>query len=301
MQNVDVLHVNSFSSTNLSNNSQFVYDPVGRCVKIIETVSGSVTSTKQFVWSGSSRCEERDGSGTLSNGKQFLGAGQLNFASGTPASYFYTVDNLDSTRELTDLSGTVKTVYSYDPYGQVTETFISGSIPSDFQYAKYFLHTASGLNLMPYRAYSPNKGRWLSRDPLGELAGPNLYEYTSNNPMNTTDFLGLFAGKPVLGAPKCSKSKKQRVIRSPFLDCLGGESDPDCCRDNLVACFSLAQELRRKRVITYEQEHALQDCCRGVNQNCVDDFIKQDKDFMRKPWEDCFTKIIPNIIFVYPH
>ena len=32
------------------NNSQFTYDGFGRNVEIVETVSGSVTSTKQFVW-----------------------------------------------------------------------------------------------------------------------------------------------------------------------------------------------------------------------------------------------------------
>ena len=32
------------------NNSQFTYDGFGRNVEIVETVSGSVTSTKQMVW-----------------------------------------------------------------------------------------------------------------------------------------------------------------------------------------------------------------------------------------------------------
>ena len=41
------------------------------------------------------------------------------------------------------------------------------------------------------RYYSPILGRWLSRDPIGEAGGSNLYAMTSNNPVNLWDSLGL--------------------------------------------------------------------------------------------------------------
>ncbi len=34
----------------IGNNSAFTYDGLGRCVKIVETVSSSIASTKQFIW-----------------------------------------------------------------------------------------------------------------------------------------------------------------------------------------------------------------------------------------------------------
>jgi RHS repeat-associated protein len=43
--------------------------------------------------------------------------------------------------------------------------------------AGMYVHQRSGLNLTLVRAYSPSLGRWLSRDPLGESAGTNLYGY----------------------------------------------------------------------------------------------------------------------------
>jgi len=41
------------------------------------------------------------------------------------------------------------------------------------------------------RFYSPNLGRWLSRDPIGEEGGENLYVFVSNDAINILDLLGL--------------------------------------------------------------------------------------------------------------
>jgi hypothetical protein len=40
-------------------------------------------------------------------------------------------------------------------------------------------------------AYDPNRGQWLSRDPIGEKGGLNLYAYVSNDPIDMIDPLGL--------------------------------------------------------------------------------------------------------------
>jgi hypothetical protein len=39
--------------------------------------------------------------------------------------------------------------------------------------------------------YDPRTGRWLSRDPIGEAGGLNLYAYCGNDPVNRHDPLGL--------------------------------------------------------------------------------------------------------------
>lgn len=42
-----------------------------------------------------------------------------------------------------------------------------------------------------FRYYSPELGRWLSRDPIEEKGGYNLYGMVNNNPVDYWDWLGL--------------------------------------------------------------------------------------------------------------
>ena len=47
-----------------------------------------------------------------------------------------------------------------------------------------------------YRYYSPEFGRWLTRDPLGEEGGENLYCFVSNNSVLNVDALGEISLTP---------------------------------------------------------------------------------------------------------
>jgi RHS repeat-associated protein len=61
----------------------------------------------------------------------------------------------------------------------------------DFAFKGQFLDLESGYYNYGYRYYSPELGRWLSRDPIGEEGGVNLYIMGLNNPGDTVDYLGL--------------------------------------------------------------------------------------------------------------
>ena len=57
--------------------------------------------------------------------------------------------------------------------------------------APWALMRQSGLVYYGFRYYSPSLGRFLNRDPLGELGGSNLYAFVENDPVNGWDRLGL--------------------------------------------------------------------------------------------------------------
>jgi RHS repeat-associated protein len=172
----------------------FSYNGLSQRVGIVETSStGTVTSTKQFVWlpGNAQPSEERDASDNVI--RRLYAQGEQ--ISGT--NYYYTRDHLGSVRELTNASGAVQARYSYDLWGNQTK--LSGTVDSEFGYAGYYQHLPSGLNLTMYRAYSGNLGRWLSRDPSGEAGGINLYGYVGNNPTAFVDLLGLCYPKTFIG------------------------------------------------------------------------------------------------------
>lgn len=55
----------------------------------------------------------------------------------------------------------------------------------------------SGLYYYGFRFFDPETGRWISRDPIEEEGGPNLYGFVGNDGVNTWDYLGLqFPGVP---------------------------------------------------------------------------------------------------------
>ena len=160
------------------------YDGLCRRVSITEEHGSTILTAKTFVWCGPYLCQERDSTGHTVT-KQFFNLGEQ--ISGT--NYYYTKDHLGNVREMTDSGGVIHANYDYDPYGRQVK--LSGDLDSDFGYAGTYLNRTSGLCLTWARAYDPNKGRWLNRDPLGEGVGINLYEYVLNNPVRFIDPLGF--------------------------------------------------------------------------------------------------------------
>jgi RHS repeat-associated protein len=164
------------------NNSQFTYDAYGYVVEIVETVSGTVTSTKQFVRTSGSMREARNSGGTVM--AQYFSRGQTS----SGANYFYGLTHRGDVVAVSNTSGTEVASITYDPSGRPA-TLLSTFTP-DFGFAGLYVHQASGLNLAMRRAYKPNLGRWLNRDPLEEQGGINLYEYSINSPVNWVDPAG---------------------------------------------------------------------------------------------------------------
>ena len=134
-------------------------------------------------------CEARDANNNLST--QYFNYGLISYSGGTGTNYYFTRDSLSSIREVTDGTGQLISQYNYTVFGQAqASSGVNGQMPginSDFQYAGYYYHAPSGLNLTMYRAYNPSLARFLTRDPIGEAGGVNLYAYVMNDPVDYID------------------------------------------------------------------------------------------------------------------
>lgn len=179
--------------TGTQNRTDFAYDGLSRMAKVVEKNGASVKSTRKFVWCGVERCEYRDAKDVVT--LRLYPQGQ--YSGTTP--YYYTRDHLGSIREMLKKDGSVVGRYDYDPYGR--STTVKNSVP-DVNFTGFYRHSASNLDFAVYRGYDPDLGRWLSRDPIGEYGGVNMYSYVVNGPISSVDPLGydgivLFASKAV--------------------------------------------------------------------------------------------------------
>ena len=82
------------------------------------------------------------------------------------------------------------TYYDYTPFGVPVGN--AGSAKR-FMFSSEEWFGAYGLYLYLYRAYSPVLARFLTRDPIEENGGANLYCFVGNNPIDIWDVEGLFS------------------------------------------------------------------------------------------------------------
>jgi RHS repeat-associated protein len=100
-------------------------------------------------------------------------------------------DALNSTIALTDPTGAITQQYSYDPYGNVTQSDTTTGFTNPYLYTG---READSTGLYYYRAryYSPTMGRFISEDPLGFGGGQNnFYAYVGNDPLTAIDPSGM--------------------------------------------------------------------------------------------------------------
>ena len=168
--------------------------------------------------------------------------------------YFYTRDHLGSIRELVDSSGVIRARYDYDPYGKREANQITASpVEADFGFTGHYYHAPSGLCLAPLRAYSPETGRWLSRDPIEENGGLNLYGYCGNDPINAFDPLGLaFGDLWDIQATSDYYSKIQATSESGFAK--------NRCSDSQPSDWCLSRCPRRRPVRHFRWKWQLEMC-----------------------------------------
>jgi RHS repeat-associated protein len=113
---------------------------------------------------------------------------------------YYARDHLGSVRDVLDQAGNKLASYDYDPYGKLINL---SATPPEFGFAGMQYHAPSGLYLTWFRAYDAQTGRWLSRDPIGEAGGINLYGYVGGDPISWVDLFGL-SGELVISSDKGS-------------------------------------------------------------------------------------------------
>jgi len=84
--------------------------------------------------------------------------------------------------------------YDYSAFGNLKSSI--GNDICRFKFSSKERDLSSGLYYYGYRFYSPQWQRWISRDPIGEAGGVNLYSFTLNSPTASFDIDGRFFLSP---------------------------------------------------------------------------------------------------------
>src|SRR5579864_1800360 len=174
---------NHLSTIDSGSTGSFVYDPAGR--RATKVISGTSTG---FLYDLANPVQELSGTTPTAN---LLTGGLDEYLTRTDATGTadFLSDALGSTTALADPTGTLQTQYTFDPFGNTTQS--GNSSTNGFAYTG---RENDGTGLYYYRAryYSPILDRFISEDPAGfSGSGVNFYAYSNDNPVNNTDPSGL--------------------------------------------------------------------------------------------------------------
>jgi RHS repeat-associated protein len=114
-------------------------------------------------------------------------------ANGQTSSYIPAYDGTGNVLALFDTATWKRAAeYEYGPFGELFRVTGPAAKANSLRWSTRVRDEETGLSYYGYRYYDPTEARWISRDPLGELAdGPNVFSYVRNRPINSVDPLGL--------------------------------------------------------------------------------------------------------------
>ncbi len=188
-------------TTVASNGAQIVayaYDCLGRRVK--KTTS---TATTHFFYDGWNLVREIEVSGNITNVVEYVwgkdisgsfqgagGVGGLLYEKRNGAIYIPYQDAFGNIVGYWDTNGVIVAEYTYDAFGKTISQ--TGSMADAFRHrfsTKYY-DSETGFYYYGYRYYFPELRRWLSRDPIEEEGGNNLYVFCMNSSLSSFDDFG---------------------------------------------------------------------------------------------------------------
>lgn len=166
----------------------FLYDPFGRR---IEKISPAATSI--FLYDGDNLVETVSaGGGEVASYAQGQNIDQPLAMDRSGTIDYYEQDGLGSVTSLTASNGSLSQSYTYDSFGNTTNS--SGSLTNFFRHTDREVDTETSLYYYRARYYDPTNGRFIIEDPVKFHGGHDFYVYALSDPQNMVDPFGLWPG-----------------------------------------------------------------------------------------------------------
>ena len=105
-------------------------------------------------------------------------------------SFTYAYDGNGNVGQVIDSVGGIGAYYEYDAYGKLISSSGIFAEVNPYRFSTKYFDTETDLYYYGYRYYDPTLGRWLTRDPIEEEGGINLYGFVGNEPVGGVDPFG---------------------------------------------------------------------------------------------------------------
>jgi len=204
---------------------QWTYLPDGRWIeRIVSTNNGSTYNpafTNLYVWDGQVLLAVLDEAGTvqqaytrgldLSGTQQGAGGvgGLLWVSAGTNGTHFACFDGNGNVMALVDASsGEESARYEYGPFSEDIRATGPMARINSLRFSTQYADDMTGDRKYEHRDLDAITGRWLSRDPIGERGGLNLYGFVRNAATSTVDMDGRLPPEgpgPVIPPPPATE------------------------------------------------------------------------------------------------
>jgi RHS repeat-associated protein len=140
-------------------------------------------------------------------------------------------------------SGKLAAAYEYDPFGNSLRASGEYAEKNPFRFSTKYIDVETNLIYYGFRYYQPQTGTWLSRDPIEEMGGINLYAFAANDPVHKIDYLGLL--DPYEFWKKWTERQRQdwyRQFREKYGKDINDAAVKNCVPKRLLAAI-IANEL----------------------------------------------------------
>ena len=158
---------------------------------IRETISGQESSTTNYYTWGLDLSGTLQGAGGV-GGLLAVTCVSSNTSYLSPLTYYPLFDANGNVTGYVGTNGAVVARYEYSPFGGITAQ--SGDMADAFthRFSTKPFDAETGMYNYVYRFYSPELGRWMSRDPIDEQGAFNIYSFCNQSAINEIDPLGLW-------------------------------------------------------------------------------------------------------------
>jgi RHS repeat-associated protein len=171
---------------------EFKYDYLNRRIEKRVLDGGTESKKERFVYNIWSNIEILDGRDSNNILKKFVIDGDTILSmTNNNGTYYYTADTIGNISEILDSTGTIRAHYEYSPFGKTILQTGDLADENPFKFSSEYLDLETGLTMYMFRFYNSELGKWISRDPVEEEGGANLYGFVYNNSINNFDYLGL--------------------------------------------------------------------------------------------------------------